>query len=239
MRYQPSVAAAICSLACALAAAAAAAAAADEGPPRPIEQSAYHVPVIRNEYVLVLRVNIPAKRTTDYHIHSHDQVCVVVEDYPPEAYSQVLGGPPGAPRGAALGEVSFIGYSSKPLTHRAINPGTLARHSLCTELSGPKPHGFSPAARDVAGYTQLLDNERVRAWRLVLEPGQTAAAITQKSPGLRVVVRNGEIAEIVPGKRDRPMMLRQGDFYWQDSGVTRALRNIGTTRVELVEFEYK
>ena len=89
------------------------------------------------------------------------------------------------------------------------------------------------------GYTQLIDNERVRAWRLVLEPGQTAAAITQKAPGLRVIIDGGEIAESVPGAPDRGMALRLGDFYWQEPGATRTVRNIGTTRVELVEFELK
>ena len=205
----------------------------------PVDQSAYHVPVFRNQYVTVLRVNIPAKRTTDYHIHSNDQTCVVVEDYPPEAYSQPLGGPPGQPRGAARGETTYIAYVNKPLTHRAINPGTLPRHSVCAELQGAKPHGFTSAAREVAGYTQVFDNERLRAWRLVLAPGQTAAAITQKPPGLRVIVNGGEIEELAPGRHARGIMLRQGDFYWQEPGATRTVRNIGTTAIELVEFELK
>jgi hypothetical protein len=98
---------------------------------------------------------------------------------------------------------------------------------------------FSPAARESVGYTQLFDNERARAWRLVLEPGQAAAAITQNAPGLRVIIDGGEIAESVPGEGDRGMMLRLGDFYWQEPGVTRAVRNIGTTRIQLVEIELK
>jgi hypothetical protein len=35
------------------------------------------------------------------------------------------------------------------------------------------------------------------------------------------------------------MSLKLGEFYWQEPGVTRAVRNSGTTRVELVEFELK
>jgi hypothetical protein len=35
------------------------------------------------------------------------------------------------------------------------------------------------------------------------------------------------------------MALRLGDFYWQEPGAARTVRNIGTTRVELVEFELK
>jgi hypothetical protein len=60
-----------------------------------------------------------------------------------------------------------------------------------------------------------------------------------ESPGLRVIIDGGEIAESVPGAPDRGMALRLGDFYWQEPGGTRTVRNIGTTRVELVEFELK
>jgi hypothetical protein len=164
----------------------------------------------------------------------------VVEDYPPEAYSQPLGGPPGQPRRPARGEVSYVSYFNQPpVTHQAVNPGTLPMRQICAELNRDKPYGFTPQARDVAGYTQKLDNDRVRAWTLMLAPGQTAPAITQQAPGMRVVVQGGDIAEIVPGKGDRGMWLRTGNFYWQDAGATRAVRNVGTTTVEIVEFEVK
>ena len=84
-----------------------------------------------------------------------------------------------------------------------------------------------------------MDNERVRGWRLVLEPGQSAAAITQQAPGLRIVLDGGIIAENVPGQPERGMYLKSGEYYWQEPGVTRAISNTGTTRVEFVEFELK
>jgi glyoxylase-like metal-dependent hydrolase (beta-lactamase superfamily II) len=206
----------------------------------PLEQASYHVPVLRNDYVTVIHVDIPGKHASGYHTHSQDQTCVVVEDYPPEAYSQPLGGPPGQPRRPARGEVSYVSYFNQPpVTHQAVNPGTLPMRQICAELNRDKPYGFTPQARDVAGYTQKLDNDRVRAWTLMLAPGQTAPAITQQAPGMRVVVQGGDIAEIVPGKGDRGMWLRTGNFYWQDAGATRAVRNVGTTTVEIVEFEVK
>lgn len=203
----------------------------------PVQQSNYHVPSFSNDYLTVLRVYIPAQRTTDYHIHQYDQLCVVVEDYPPEAYSQALGGPPGQPRAAQRGDISFIDYFGRDYTHRAINPGTLPRHSVCVELKGGDAFGLSPASRDVSGYEQVVDNERLRAWRVKLEPGQAADEISQGAPGLRIVVRGGEIVEVLPDGRERSMMLRMGDFFWQDAGTVRALRNTGPTMVELIEFE--
>jgi quercetin dioxygenase-like cupin family protein len=101
-----------------------------EGPPVPVEKAAYHWPVFRNDYLMVLRVNFPPGKGAGYHVHSLDQVGVIVED--------------------------------------TTNAG-----------------------------------------------------------------------QLVPGEPDRGMMLRLGDFYWQEPGATRAVRNIGTTRIELVEIELK
>jgi hypothetical protein len=209
----------------------------DEGPPVPVEKAAYHVPVFRNEYLTLLRVNIPGKRSAGYHIHSSDQISVLVEEADQSA--QVLGEQPTPPRRNPRGNVTFTAFSKKAVTHRVNNVGTTAFHNIVIALNSPQSNRFTPAARDVAGYTQLFDNERARGWRLVLEPGQSAPAITQKAPGLRVIIDGGEIAESVPGEGERGMMLRLGDFYWQDGGATRAVRNIGTTRIELVEFELK
>jgi len=113
-------------------------------------------------------------------------------------------------------------------------------HNIVVELAKPAPYGFKPGSRDgVAGYTQVLDNERVRAWRLVLPPGAEAAAIAQAAPGIRVIVAGGEIVERVAGRPDRGIAPHAGEFFWQDAGVTRAVKNVGVTGVELVEVELK
>jgi hypothetical protein len=52
-------------------------------------------------------------------------------------------------------------------------------------------------------------------------------------------VSGGEIVESVAGQPDRSMFLRTGEFYWQNPQATRAVRNRGTSRIELVEFELK
>jgi hypothetical protein len=209
----------------------------DEAPAVPVSKAAYHVPVFRNDYVALLRVNIPAKRSAGYHIHAMDQISVLIEEA--DQSGQVLGEEPTPPRRNPRGSVTYTAYSKKAMTHRVNNVGATAFHNIVITLNDSPPTRFTPAAREVAGYTQILDNERVRGWRLVLEPGQSAAAITQNAPGLRVIIDGGEIAESVPGSGDRGMALRLGDFYWQEPGVTRAVRNIGTSRIELVEFELK
>jgi hypothetical protein len=79
----------------------------------------------------------------------------------------------------------------------------------------------------------------VRIWRLALEPGQTAAAITQAAPGVRVVIDGGEIVEISADGRERGMAPHSGEFFWQEAGSTRAVRNVGGSRVDVIEVELK
>jgi hypothetical protein len=204
----------------------------------PVDKAPFHVPVFRNEYVALVNVQIPPGRVAGYHIHSLDQISVLVGDA--DTVGQVLGEQPAPARRNPRGNVGFTEYSKKALTHKVSNVGPTPFHNVVITIMYPEPGRFTPGSRaDVAGYTQILDNARVRAWRLVLEPGQSAAAITQSAPGMRVVIDGGEISENVPGEAERGMAPKTGEFFWQQPGVTRAVRNTGTSRIQLVEFELK
>jgi len=210
-----------------------------EVPVVPVEQASYHVPIYKNDYGTLMRVYIPAGRDTDYHIHTLSQISVIIEQYPPEAYSQNLGEDRGTRGGAGIGDTVFRSFLPPP-RHRAVNPGRLPMHFIALVLHSPEPRGFRPGAREVFGYTQEFDLPQGRAWRLKLQPGETAPPITQNAPGFRVVVNNdAEIAEIEPGRADRFIYLRKGDFYWQEPGQTRAVRNVGTTPLHIAEVELK
>lgn len=209
-----------------------------ETPAVPVDKAPFHVPVFRNEYVALVNVQIPPGRVAGYHTHSLDQISVLVGDA--DTVGQVLGEQPAPARRNPRGNVGFTEYSKKALTHKVSNVGPTPFHNVVITLVYPQTGRFTPGSRsEVAGYTQILDNARVRAWRLVLEPGQAVAAITQSAPGIRVVIDGGEIAENVPGEAERGMAPKTGEFFWQEPGVTRAVRNTGASRIQLVEFELK
>ena len=88
-------------------------------------------------------------------------------------------------------------------------------------------------------YVQIFDNPRLRAWRVVLAPGQSVTALIQRANGVRVVVRGGLLRTQRPGIPDQTLAQENSDFAYQEAGETRALHNAGTTTVELVEFELK
>ena len=205
-------------------------------PERDVVHASYHVPAFTNDLVTVLNVFIPPHRESGYHRHSLDSVGVLLSDT--ARTGQVLGAEATvtAPRGR--GSVSFTGYASAPLVHTVAVTGDAPFHNIVVQLLDASPAGFAVGTRG-QGYTQVLDNERARVWRLVLEPGGAAPAISQMAPGVRVVIDGGELVESDPDRGERSMAPRAGEFFWQEPGRTRAVRNVGTTRIELVEIELK
>ena len=206
----------------------------------PIMKAPYHLPVFTNEYVTVLKIFIPPGRNTGYHIHTEDSVSVNIS--PADMTNQNLGSSE-VTRGerAQRGRAAYTAYSKDgPRTHKATNVGQTPFHNVSFVFKKRAAGQFMASSRaNVSGYVQIMDNERVRGWRLVLEPGQSVAAITQTAPGIRIVLDGGELVESVPGFADRGWMLSTGEFYWQEPGVARGLKNIGTTRIEIEEFEIK
>ena len=211
----------------------------DAGAGVPIVKAPYHLPVFRNQYVTLLNVYVPPGRNTGYHIHTGDSVSVNIEDA--DMTNQDLGSNNvSAPRHSQRGRASYADYRKQPHTHKATNVGQTPFHNISFIFNSPEPWHFTPGTREAGtGYTQIMDNERARGWRLILEPGQAAAAITQQAPGIRIVLSGGEIVESVPGQPERAMNPKMGEFFWQEPGVTRTIRNIGANRIELVEFELK
>ena len=202
----------------------------------PVEEAPYHVPAFHNDLVTVLNVFIPPQRASGYHRHSLDSVGVLVGDT--DRTGQVLGAELTVTPRRGRGAVNYTNYAREPLVHTVAVTGDEPFHNIVVELMYPEPGRFTAGTR-AGPYSVALDNERVRVWRLTLAPGETAPVIAQTAPGLRVVIDGGEIVESVPGKPDRAKAPRSGEFFWQDAGQTRAVRNVGTTPITLIELELK
>jgi hypothetical protein len=136
----------------------------DEGPAVPVQNASYHQPVFSNDHVMVLNVYIPPGRGSNYHTHSLDQIGVLVESA--DQTGQVMGGPVTGPRRGTKGNVNYSADSQHHVTHRGSNVGETPFHNIVVALTKPGPEGLTPGVRDVPGYTQVVDSDRVRAWRL-------------------------------------------------------------------------
>lgn len=214
-----------------------------EDKPVPMERAPFHIPVFQNDDIILLNVNIPPGRNTGYHIHHSDSISVNLmpasqtnQDYGSKEVSA-----PGSAGEGAPGRVTFTNVTKDgPRTHKAANVGPTPFHNISFIFRKPAPAGRPVSDRTgVDGFTQIMDNARLRAWRVILEPGQATGQITQAAPGLRVYIHGGVLAEVIPGNADRGMAPYDGDFIWKEGGETRRIRNTGTTRLEFVEFELK
>jgi hypothetical protein len=126
-------------------------------------------------------------------------VSVNIEDA--DMANQLPGQKQTPPQHSRRGQANFTAYSKQPPRAHKASMAETPFHNVSFLLNYSQPGRFSPSSRaGVSGYTEIMDNERVRRWRLVLDPGQTAGVFTQTAPGLRIVLDGWEIAELVLGK---------------------------------------
>lgn len=203
----------------------------------PVEHASFHQLVFANEDIAVLNNHYPPGGDSGFHAHYRDLFYVVIQTGPSSAQrmGQSLVAAPMPPIGAA----GFSPIGAEPRVHRVVNGDSEAQF-IVVEIRRSRPLGVAISSRESAPqYEQIVDNDRVRAWRLVLAPGQSVPAISQGGNGVRVVVRGGLLTTATPGLPDQTLALRAGDFAVQNSGYERALRNGGTEIIEIVEMELK
>ncbi len=201
----------------------------------PVEMAPYHILPFKNEYAKFIVSRIPPGKIGSWHRHSRDFAFVYAQA--PVVEVANLGKPP-AKISRKTGEVVFANYSAQPLVHQITNIGEHDFHIMGIELLEGPVGRFTPQDRPPP-YVKVMENERLIGWRLVLEPQQSADSIVQSAPAARFVVRSGTFVEGYPDKSSHELNLSAGDFAWIDSGVSREMKNVGSSTLELVEFELK
>src|SRR5436309_1042473 len=192
-----------------------------------------HHPKFENEFVRVLDVTVPVGDATLWHVHRNDNVVVT------------LGGASlrlekvGAPTVEVQWKTGDVNFGKATYTHRAINIGTTSFHNLTIELlKSPAGSSLASGLKEPIARPPILENERVRVYRVSLEPGQSMTMHTHLLPGLGIAVTAGELEVTTAGKAtpDR-LTLPIGDVRWRAGAVTHQIKNLGQTRIELVDIE--
>jgi hypothetical protein len=201
----------------------------------PVKNAAFHQFTFEDENMSLEGVTLPPGFSTGYHLHDQDLIFVITAGA--KIKNQVLGKEP-AELEFKLGDVRFSHYTKTPGAHQIINlEKDKTMQLLAVGIVYPEPGRYTVSTRP-AKYEVALDNDRVRAWRLKLNPGESAPTIQQTAPGARVVVSGGMVTEKRTGKPDQPMILKNHDFL-AVAIEERGIENIGNSPVELVEFELK
>jgi quercetin dioxygenase-like cupin family protein len=200
----------------------------------PIEQEPAHRLVLQNEYVRVFEVWLPPGDTTLWHVHLHDGVSVRLTDATIEDQPMV-----GQAKSFRLrrGEVTY-GATSTALTHQVRNVGETPFRNVYIELL--TPHDVS-ADRSTAQPDSrvVFENDRVRALRRVLAPGESTTMHTHASRGVGVPVSAGRLEISTPEGAARTVELKVGAVQWIEPGTTHRLKNIGDAPIEIVDVELK
>ena len=201
----------------------------------PVKKAPFHLFTFEDENMSLENVTLPPGKSTRYHSHDQDLVFVITAGA--KITNQVLGKEP-AELEFKQGEVRFAGYTKTPGVHQIANiEKDKTMRLLAVGIVYPEPGRYTVSSRP-AKYEVALDNDRVRAWRLKLNPGESAPTIQQTAPGARFVVTDGTVAEKRTGKPDQPLVLKNHDFMAMPI-EERAIENIGNSPVELVEIELK
>ncbi len=194
-----------------------------------------HHPKFENEFVKIWDVTVPGGDATLWHAHRNDNVVVTLA--PAKLHLETLGRDP-VDAEWKYGEVRF---SKATYIHRAINAGTTAFHNLTIELlKPPAANSNSSPLPNGAGREPILENERVRVFRLSLEPGQSAPTHTHPLPGLAIAITRGELEVTTSGnaKPERTKIV-ETDVRWRPGSATHSIKNVGKTHFDGIDIEFK
>lgn len=104
----------------------------------PVEKEAHHKIVLENEWVRVLDGKVPPHDTTPAHIHSANSVVIFLSKT--KLGIQIAGQQPTITP-VAPGDLRYVNYGLKPVTHIVWDQGDSILHFLVVELKKPAADG--------------------------------------------------------------------------------------------------
>jgi quercetin dioxygenase-like cupin family protein len=195
----------------------------------PVDSEPRHRVVYADARAKVIDAVLPPGDATLFHTHARDNVPVAIEGG--RIRTEIAGGAT-AETDVKTGAVSFArgGY-----THRIANVGPGTVHFVDVELLSPdaRPAGDTEAP-NAPGLAIEFENERVRVYRVRLDPGAATGLHTHATAAVWVSVTGGRVSA---GAVTRD--LAPGSYGWATAGVPHAIRNEGTSPVELVEIDWR
>lgn len=210
--------------------------AADDETPVAAKDEPRHRPKLQNDVVRVLDVEIPPSYRTLYHTHSVDYAYLMINtvslknEIPGQAMSDIQ---------VKAGDVGYYRSSRGAYTHRFTNVSQAMFRAIGIELMRPPGTGTVAAPLpESTGYFTVLDTERVRAYRVSLEPGQSSAMVTIAGPSVRVFGTTGKLRDERAGG-SASVDAQPAAFEYRNEAVSTKLTNIGAQRVDVYEFEIK
>jgi len=203
----------------------------------PASQEPRHRVKLENDVVRVIDVEIPPGYRTLMHEHANNYAYLMVTAA--RLRNEVPGQAP-ADIEIPTGLVGYYRASQGAYVHRFTNIGETQFRAIGIELLSPaaSPDVSTPLDSGT-GYVTVLDNERVRAYRLVLQPGQSTGMVKLAPRTVRVAGSAVSLTESSANGSKRDLRLTPAQFEWRLGAGAFALQNTGSSPAELYEFELK
>ena len=201
----------------------------------PIEQEPAHQLVLQNEYVRVFEVLLPPGKTTLSHVHIHDGVSVrladaTIEDQPKDGPTETIR--------LLRGQVTY-GATPTARTHRVSNVGETTFHIVYIELLTPPGASADRTDAVTPDPRVVFENDRVRALRRIMAPGESTVMHTHASRGVGIPVRGGRLEVSDQVGTTNIIDVKAGAVSWIEPGTTHRLKNVGNGPLEFVDIELK
>lgn len=200
----------------------------------PVGEEPRHHVRFENKYVRVIEAIFPAGDTTLFHTHSRDNVPIAIE--PATLRTTLLGSSASTDSTVERGRTT---WAAATYTHEIKNLGQGKVHYIDAEIIAPSGMQSEPTLNGVPGHTLIFENEKVRAYRVILQPGQSTGLHKHGLSFLNVSVSGGELVVEAAGKKGSKQKLRPGEFAWSDAPVTHSVKNSGPQAYEMVDLELK
>jgi hypothetical protein len=194
------------------------------------DEPAHHV-VFDNAIVRIFDTNIASGSATLYHHHPRDNVAYFLGAC--ELTNQRIGEQKSEPIAKKAGDFVFGRATGEGYIHQVTNIGSSPVHMIDVEFLR-SPAQLSAGA-DLA-VQPTVDNDRFRAYRLSLAPGESSAPMKLGS-GVQILISGGQV-ELVGGGRTPIKLDAHERWQWREAG-SYTLRNVSQIPADVVELEVK
>ncbi|MCW7540135.1 hypothetical protein OOT46_20075 [Aquabacterium sp. A7-Y] len=209
----------------------------DREPVVAIDHEPGHHLVLSTSTLRVFDAIFPPGAVSLWHRHEKDSVLLCLEgaDVPSEEPGKPLQVRPPIP----TGDIYYRAYAQKPFVHKIRNADTTRFRILDIEVLTPRrPDGPALDTLDDDG-SVLIDNDRVRVWRLVVGARRAASPVRFQGGRLFVVMTDGDYAIETRGGLEQRRHVRRGDLRAMDGTGVEIIHNLAASALELVVIEVK
>ncbi len=203
----------------------------------PWEQEPHHRMVFQNKNVRIYDALIPPGDVTLFHTHSFDTVNITLSDG--KGTNEFLGKETREVI-ANTGDVSLAKAYERPYAHQIRNTGVTPLRFIGAEVLASSASPGTPSALDaLPGHKLVLENDRVKVYRISIDPKQATGIRLRTLPWLRISISQSMISIHESGKTPETVETKSGDYRWHEGGTTDSIENVGLTTYEAAEIEWK